>query len=129
LTLAEAGIKNPKSHISFLKSGHRLRRYVLCANADNYKKTADKTKLFYKVSKLLSLNNDSKEILDYSTAKFYIPKENVSKAELYYSKEKSNSFLVVIICAVILGVAMFLLSKALPSLLNMLDEFLTSIQT
>ena len=110
-------LANPKSS---------LHKTVLCANRDDYanKKICGLKKFYYE--KFLK---DSVPVkLTLKTAKFYLPEEKRIGAEVKYPTEKNPVLTFVIGLIILIGVALFL-SFAVPELLTMLDNFITSVKS
>ncbi len=89
-----------------------LRRYVMCANEEELT-SAEK--------------EDYEKKLPMDKALFYLPEENRIGAETRYSEVKKPIFSFIFTTAIIIAAAFFLM-YAVPELLQMLDNFITSVK-
>lgn len=124
-TLAELGLGKQFVVKRMLKNEQSsLHRCVICANREDFIPISNKFKVFW-YEKFLREEIPAK--LDFSRAKFYLPEEKRISAELRYQVEGHpiRSF---ILAAVGLFAAAFFASYAVPELLQMLDNFITSVK-
>lgn len=124
-TLAELGLGKQfviKRMLSNEQSS--LHRCVICANAADFIPASNKFKVFWHEK---FLREDIPAKLDFASAKFYLPEEKRIAAELRYQVE-GHPIRNFIIAAVGLFAAAFFAVYAVPELLQMLDNFITSVK-
>lgn len=123
-TLAELGLGKQWMVRRMLRAESSLRRSVLIANEAEFKPKASGLKVFWYEK---FLRDEIPVKLDYAAAKFYLPEEKRISAELRY-KSEGHPILSFIIAAVGLIAAAFFASAVIPELLQMLDNFITTVK-
>jgi hypothetical protein len=132
-TLSELGFLKNSAIRSSLKSGVTLRRVVRCVEEDEYNKSLEVKRAEYNAETDASAKKKRRPAfrevpfaIDFKTAHFYIPQDMKYKAEIKFEKKGTNwlSFFAVLVFSLIL---MVLVIKITPDLLQMLDNFLTSV--
>lgn len=123
-TLAELGLRKQWFVRYMLKDESALRRSVLIANDAMLPVKAGKVKKFW-YEKFLRDEFPTK--LDWDSAKFYLPEENRIGAELRYQVEGHPIRNFIFAAVGLFAVALFA-NFAIPELLQMLDNFITSVQ-
>jgi len=126
ITINELDIKGKWFIKSALKRSDKpLRKYVICANINEFepRSEANRIKKFW-YTKFLGVDVPQKLPMD--KAKFYMPEENRTKAEVRFTDVKNpvGSF---IFAAVVLIAAAVFMMYAVPELLKMVDNFITQI--
>lgn len=109
-----------------LKSSDRpLRRFVLCSNTDELEIPAPSGFRKFWYTKVLGVDVPTKLPMD--KARFYMPEENRIKAELRFTEVRNpvGSF---IFTAIVLVAVAFFAIYAVPELLQMLDNFITTVK-
>lgn len=122
VTLEEIGMaKNPILKYS-LGEGKALRRYALCANAEECVKEQPAPRGFEKgMRRVLSLEESRPARVDLTLARFYMPDEQRYEAEVRYDKKGTD--LAGLIVSVVLLVALgCVVQWLLPELLSFLDR-------
>ncbi len=122
-TLAELGLSKNLLARSLLKEGSSMRRSVMMTEGSFKEEKASKWKIFwYKTF----LRDEIPQKIDFSRAKFYLPEENRIQAEVRYPAEKHPVFSGVLAVILLIGTGVFA-TFALPELLQMLDNFLSTL--
>lgn len=124
-TLAELGLGKQFVVKYMLKNEQSsLRRSVICANEGELKPVSSKFKVFWH-EKFLREEIPTK--MDFASAKFYLPEEKRISAEIRYRVEGHPIRIFIIAAVVLFAVAIFA-SYAVPELLLMLDNFITTVK-
>lgn len=122
-TLAELGLGKNFLTRSLLKEGSSMRRSVMMtADAFREEKPSKWQIFWYKTF----LRDEIPQKIDFSKAKFYLPEENRIQAEVRYPVEAHPVFSGVLAVLLLIGVGVFA-TFALPELLQMLDNFLSTL--
>lgn len=122
-TLGELGLGKQWFIRSMLKDETVLRRSVLIANDAYVPVKAGKLKKFWYEK---FLHDDLPKKLDWDSAKFYLPEENRIAAELRYKVEGHPVRNFIFAAVGLFAVALFA-NFAIPELLQMLDNFITTV--
>ncbi|MBE6598134.1 MAG: hypothetical protein E7638_01690 [Ruminococcaceae bacterium] len=118
VTLSEAEAKGKWYLRSALKSPYKpIRRYVICAN--------EKDLLGFDPKE--QDNIGKKADLPMDKAKFYLPEENRTKAEIRFSEAKRPAASFIFTAVLLIAAAYFSLYAA-PELLQMLDNFIGTLK-
>lgn len=123
-TLEELGLRKQWFVRYMLKDTTVLRRSVLLANEAVKPVKAGKLKKFW-YEKFLRDEIPTK--LDWDSARFYLPEENRIAAELRYRVEKHPIRNFILAAVGLFAVALFA-NFVIPELLQMLDNFITSVK-
>ena len=123
-TLAELGLSKNFLVRKYLKDDSVLRRSVLICGESHLPPSQNKFKIFWYET---FLRTDIPRKTNFNTAKFYLPEENRSAAELRFREESHPVRNFILAAAGLLAVAIFV-SYALPELLTMLDNFITQVK-
>lgn len=128
VTLSELGLsKNPLLKQA-LKAGKPLRRYVQCANEDEFAvQRPSEEKAAKAVRKIFSLEAEEKVLTDYTRARYYLPDEARYTAEVRYDMKGTDPAGLVISLILLIGLG-FGLRFLIPELLTLLDNFLTGMK-
>lgn len=122
VTLESAGFAKNIFVRNALRDGKALRRLVFCANEEEMpEKSASKA-----AQKLLSADSAPERVTDLSRARFYIPEETRIRAELRYA-ERGGSIRLLIASLVLIVLCAVAALHVIPSLIELLDAFLSSI--
>ena len=123
-TLEELGLAGKPFIRYYLKDDSVLRRSVLVCEGAHAPVKAGKFRRFW-YEKFLRTTLPEK--IDFSKARFYIPEENRIAAELRFQEEKHPVRNFVFAAVGLFAVAMFA-TYAVPELLLMLDNFVTTVK-
>ncbi len=137
-TLTELGYLKNSAIRSNLKSGVTLRRVIRCVEEDEYNKSLEAKRAEYDAeSGKESPDGSGKKkrrpafrevpfVIDFKTAHFYIPNDLKYTAEIKFEKKGTNwlSFFAVLVISFAI---MLIVIQFTPDLLQMLDNFLTSV--
>lgn len=123
-TLAELGLEKNFLIRKYLRDDSVLRRSVLSCGDTLLPPSGNKFKIFWYET---FLRTDIPRKTNFNTAKFYLPEENRSAAELRFREESHPVRNFILAAAGLLAVTIFV-SYALPELLTMLDNFITQVK-
>ena len=123
-TLAELGLEKNFLIRKYLRDDSVLRRSVLSCGDTHLPPSGNKFKIFWYET---FLRTDIPRKTNFNTAKFYLPEENRSAAELRFREESHPVRNFILAAAGLLAVTIFV-SYALPELLTMLDNFITQVK-
>lgn len=123
-TLDALGLRKQWLVLHMLKEDSALRRYVLASGDIYLPVKAGKLKKFW-YEKFLRSEIPTK--IDWDRAKFYLPEEKRIGAELRFQVEGHPIRNFIFAAIALFAVALFI-NFALPELLQMLDNFITSVQ-
>lgn len=123
-TLAELGLGKQFMVKHMMREQSSLRRYVICSNENESKPKATAWSKFWH-EKFIREEIPTK--VDFSTAKFYLPEDNRITAELRYQVEGHPIRNFIIAAIGLFAVALFAIT-AVPELLQMLDNFITTVK-
>ncbi len=120
-TLGELGIKHKWLTILMLGENSSMHRYIKIANESEISRTYS--------GKLARIwfENIAGQPLRLAEARFYLPEESRIEAETRYTHEKNPIRSFVLAAIVLTGAALFA-AYAIPELLVMVDNFITSVQ-
>lgn len=124
-TLAELGLKKQFFILKMLRDDSALRRSVTVTGEGAYKAKASGKLADFWYGKFL--RDDAPEKLDFDAAKFYLPEEKRVGAELRFQLEGHPIRSFIIAAVGLFAVAVFA-NFAVPELLQMLDNFISSVK-
>ncbi len=81
---------------------------------------------FRRIVKMVGDTDEARSKTDFKSARFYIPEDNVHRAEVIYGRNEA-SFASVLLALLALLVVAFLSFKIVPNLIGMLSNFLDSV--
>ena len=129
-TLDELGYLGHIAVRSAIKSGGTLSMWVRCVEEDEFLSRLDDKRLeFEEAHKDDKKPPKFKEIefkRDCSTMKFYIPEERAEVIEKRFDPKGANIWSVILVCVIAILLCA-LLSFALPELIKMMDNFITTV--
>lgn len=134
-TLTDLGYFKNSAIRGNLKSGVTLRRVVRCVEEDEYNKSLEEKRAEYDAESTPDGSGKKKRrpafrevpfVIDFKTAHFYIPNDLKYTAEIKFEKKGTNwlSFFAVLVISLAI---MLIVIQFIPDLLQMLDNFLTSV--
>lgn len=119
-TVGELNSRRKKQIMQIIKNGKHLSRVIICANIDEMPK-----KTIGKIWKNKKSVPEEKTVLDFKTARFYIPEEKRIHAEVRYSNEGMSPLSLVITLILIAGVsvaALYLVPDLITMAHNVFDK-------